>query len=93
LSDNKKNLEQISSSLAKLFILDAFNKHNVSSEHRRQLSDDEKQQLKALVGNLQNQVNEFLEKQNQPKIAKASKTPEPPKNTTLRDMLKNRKKS
>jgi spore coat protein W len=91
LSNEKLNLQEISSSMMQLFVQDVFNKNNITDENKKTLTDDQKEKLKKVVADLQAQVDEYV------KTAKEKKEEKPaaeaaPKNTTLRDMMKNRKK-
>ncbi|KZZ83684.1 MULTISPECIES: hypothetical protein [Bacillaceae] len=88
---SKENLNEISATLMQLFVSDVFNKNNITSETKKELSEDQKAKIKAVVLDLQAKVDEFLAVQNK-KTEEAEKAPvEAPKNTTLRDMLKNKK--
>ncbi|MBS2968417.1 spore coat protein [Metabacillus sp. KIGAM252] len=88
---SKENLNEISAKLMQLFVSDVFSKNNITDETKKELSEDQKAKIKAVVLDLQAKVDEFLAAQNK-KAEEAEKAPvETPKNTTLRDMLKNKK--
>ncbi|MTH53209.1 spore coat protein [Bacillus mangrovi] len=89
---SSKNLNDISSTLMQLFVSDVFNKNNITDDTKKQLSDDQKEKIKAVVLDLQAKVDEFLSAQTQ-KAAEEAAPAEAPKNTTLRDMMKNKKAS
>ncbi|TXC90718.1 hypothetical protein FS935_12470 [Metabacillus litoralis] len=89
MSNEKLNLQEISSTMMQLFVQDVFNKNNITEEKKNKLSDDQKAQLRKVVEDLQAQVDEFVkgskQKQEEPVEEDA------PKNTTLRDMIKKKK--
>ncbi|AZB42399.1 hypothetical protein CEF21_08895 [Bacillus sp. FJAT-42376] len=90
---SKDNLNEISATLMQLFVSDVFNKNKITEETRKELTDDQKAKIKAVVLDLQTKVDEFLATQNQKKAESEAPAVETPKNTTLRDMLKNKKSS
>lgn len=89
MSNDKLDLKEISQTMMQLFVQDVLSKNNISNENKRKLSDEQKEQLKKVVADLQAQVDEFV------KGAKAKeeteKVEEAPKNMTLRERLRNRK--
>ena len=89
MSNEKLNLQEISSTMMQLFVQDVFSKNNITEEKKNKLSDDQKAQLRKVVEDLQAQVDEFVkgskQKQEEPVEEDA------PKNTTLRDMIKKKK--
>ncbi|MBU7591067.1 hypothetical protein [Metabacillus halosaccharovorans] len=91
MSNDKLNLQDISQTMMQLFVQDVLSKNNISDESKKKLTDDQKEQLKKVVADLQAQVNEFV-KGAQAKKEEPEKVEEAPKNMTLRDMLKNKKK-
>ncbi len=91
LSNEKLNLQDISSSMMQLFVQDVFNKNNISEENKKTLSEDQKEKLRKVVADLQAQVDEFVKNSKEKKEEKPA-AEEAPKNTTLREMMKNRKK-
>lgn len=92
MSKDPKELSNVSDSLMQLFVSNVFKNNNVSEEEKRKLSPDEKQQIRKIVEDLQSQVNEFIEKQKQKQEkAETEEVPEPPKNTTLRELIRRRK--
>ncbi|MGD6818939.1 spore coat protein [Metabacillus sp. 84] len=88
---SSKNLNDISSTLMQLFVSDVFNKNNITDDTKKQLTEDQKQKIKAVVLDLQAKVDEFIEAQAKKKEDEEAPKAEAPKNTTLRDMLKNKK--
>ncbi|WP_226670624.1 hypothetical protein [Metabacillus litoralis] len=90
MSNEKLNLQEISSTMMQLFVQDIFSKNNITDETKKKLSDEQKAQLRKVVADLQAQVDEFVkgskEKQTEETVVK-----EAPKNTTLRDMIKKKK--
>ncbi|MCT2535229.1 hypothetical protein NC661_11980 [Aquibacillus koreensis] len=63
--ENNNNLNEISNSLINMHVSDLLNRYNISKESKklRELSSDEKSKLKESVGNLKQQVEAFLEDQ------------------------------
>ena len=92
MADEKKlDLQEISSTMMKLFVNDVFNKNGITEEKRQTLSSAQKEQLKKVVADLQSQVDEFVKNSSKAKNAE-EEVKEAPKNVTLRDMLRNKKK-
>jgi spore coat protein W len=73
-----------------LFVSNVFKSHNVTDEEKRKLSPEEKQHIRQIVQDLQNQVNEFVEKTKQSTVTE-EKVQEASKNTTLREILRRKK--
>ncbi|APH05887.1 hypothetical protein [Bacillus weihaiensis] len=92
MSNEKLNLQEISSTMMQLFVQDVFNKNDITEEKKKSLSDEQKAQLRKVVEDLQAQVDEFVKNSKEKKEEKTEVQEEAPKNTTLRDMIKNRKK-
>lgn len=92
MADKKLNLQEISSTMMQLFVQDILNKNNINKETSKTLSDDQKTQLKKVVADLQSQVDEFVKGSKKTEEDNSATTTEAPKNTTLREMMKNRKK-
>lgn len=91
MSNEKLNLQDISSTMMQLFVQDILSKNNITDDTKRKLSADQKEQLKKVVADLQAQVDEYVKSAKE----KKEETPvveEATKNMTLRDMLKNKKK-
>ncbi|MDQ0224126.1 hypothetical protein [Metabacillus niabensis] len=90
MDDKKLNLQEISSTMMQLFVQDVLNRNNITKETRKPLSDEQKEQIKKVVADLQAQVEEYVKgtKKTEEDVPKAEETT---KNTTLRDMLKKRK--
>ena len=79
------DIDKVSKILSDLIIADTFNKHGVTPDRTKGLSQEQKQQVKDLVEDLKKQVDQFLkvqqdEKQQQaPAAAKTSdRLPDPP---------------
>lgn len=92
MSNDKLNLQEISQTMMQLFVQDVLSRNNVSHENKRKLSDEQKEHLKKVVADLQAQVDEFVKGAMAKKEDEPEKVVEAPKNMTLRDMLKNKKK-
>ncbi|MBM7604037.1 spore coat protein W [Metabacillus crassostreae] len=90
MSNEKLNLQEISSTMMQLFVQDVFNKNNITEEKKNKLSDEQKAQLRKVVEDLQAQVDEFVKGSKQ-KQEKEEPVEETSKNTTLRDMIKKKK--
>ncbi|MDQ0230642.1 hypothetical protein [Metabacillus malikii] len=90
MSKNKLNLQEISSTMMQLFVQDVLAKNNISKENRKSLTDEQKEQIKKVVEDLQAQVDEYV-KGTKKTVDEENEVKETTKNTTLRDMLKNRK--
>jgi len=91
LSNDKLDLKEISQTMMQLFVQDVLSKNNISNETKKKLTDEQKEQLKKVVADLQAQVDEFV-KGAKAKEEKTEKIEEAPKNMTLREILKNKKK-
>jgi spore coat protein W len=85
-----KNLQEASSSILQLFVQDILQKNGVTKENRISLSDEQKAQLKEVVMNLQEQVDEFVK--GKEKSVKQTEEIEDTMRMTLREMIKKRKK-
>lgn len=92
MANEKLNLQEISSTMMQLFVQDILSKNNITNENKKTLSDEQKMQLKKVVEDLQAQVNEFVTASQEKKVEEPVKEMEAPKNVTLREMMKNRKK-
>lgn len=92
MANEKLNLQEISSSMMQLFVQDVFNKNDIKEENTKTLSEDQKEKLRKVVADLQAQVDEYVKNTKEKKEEKSEAKVEAPKNTTLRDMIKNRKK-
>lgn len=92
MADKKLNLQEISSTMMQLFVQDVLNKNNINKETSKTLSDEQKEQLKKVVADLQSQVDEFVKGSKKTEEENSANVTEAPKNTTLREMMKNRKK-
>lgn len=55
--------EDLSKTLGELLVLDIFAKHGFDKVEKRQLSDEQKQEIKRLVENLKTQTETFLKNQ------------------------------
>ena len=84
-----KNLQEASSSIIQLFVQDILKKNGVTKENRISLSDEQKSQLKKVVMDLQEQVDEFLKVKE--KNVKQAEEIEDAMKMTLREMIKKRK--
>lgn len=91
MSNDKLDLKEISQTMMQLFVQDVLSKNNISNETKKKLTDEQKEQLKKVVADLQSQVDEFV-KGAKAKEEKTEKIEETPKNMTLREILKNKKK-
>lgn|GEM_PF-5191231 len=91
MSNDKLDLKEISQTMMQLFVQDVLSKNNISNETKKKLTDEQKEQLKKVVADLQAQVDEFV-KGAKAKEEKTEKIEEAPKNMTLREILKNKKK-
>jgi spore coat protein W len=89
MANKKKNLQETSSSIVQLFVQDILKKNGVTKENRINLSDEQKSQIKKVVMDLQEQVDEFVKGKN--KNVKQAEEIEDAMNTTLREMIKKRK--
>lgn len=92
MANEKLNLQEISSTMMQLFVQDILSKNNITNENKKTLSDEQKMQLKKVVEDLQAQVNEFVKASQEKKTEEPVKEMEAPKNVTLREVMKNRKK-
>ncbi|MBZ5751005.1 MULTISPECIES: hypothetical protein [Metabacillus] len=90
MANKKKNLQETSSSIVQLFVQDILKKNGVTKENRINLSDEQKSQIKKVVMDLQEQVDEFVKGKN--KNVKQAEEIEDAMNTTLREMIKKKKK-
>jgi spore coat protein W len=86
-----KNLEEASSSILQLFVQDILQKNGVTKENRMSLSDEQKTQLKKVVTDLQEQVDEFVK--GKEKSVKQTEEIDDKMRMTLREMIKKRKNS
>lgn len=91
MSNEKLNLQEISSTMMQLFVQDVFNKNNITAEKKNKLSDEQKAQLRKVVEDLQAHVDEFVKGSKQKQEEEEPVEEEAPKNTTLRDMIKKKK--
>ena len=93
LGDLNNKLTELSRSLVGLHVKDVLNKNTKDNNSKlRSLSDEEKEQLKKIFNDLQEQVNSFVEQTKQV----TENTEEAENNTgrtrtTLRDLMQKRK--
>ncbi|MRX71921.1 hypothetical protein GJU40_07010 [Bacillus lacus] len=92
MSEHKDKMNEISASLMKLFVADVFSRHNITDSEKRKLSKEQKDQIKEIVADLKDKVEDFLENQKTKKITEETFEPETPQNVTLRELLKKNKK-
>lgn len=59
-NDQNKKINDITKGLGELLVSDIFNRHGITPQQTRPLSDEQKQNIKKLVEDLQRQVDEFL---------------------------------
>jgi spore coat protein W len=52
--------DKVTKSLSDLIITDTFLKHGITDDKRRNLTDDQKQQIRDLVEDLKQQVDQFV---------------------------------
>jgi spore coat protein W len=88
VEDLNGKLNQLSKDLVGLHVMNVFNKNG--DKKVRTLSDEEKDRIKNLVKNLQEQVDEFVNKTKEAANKVEEAAPKKTR-TTLRDSLKNRK--
>jgi spore coat protein W len=60
--DKNPQPKVIPNSILDLLISDVFKKNGINSNEKKQLSNDEKEMIRNLVNDLTNQVNDFVQK-------------------------------
>jgi len=91
MANEKLNLQEISSTMMQLFVQDILSKNNITKENKKNLSDEQKMQLKKVVEDLQAQVDEFVKSSQEKKKEAPVEEMEAQKNMTLREIMKNKK--
>lgn len=92
LGEMNQNLQELSKSLLGLHVKDVFKK-NKEDLKLRELSGDEKEHIKKLYQELEQQVNEFVNKTKETNENTVQAKDEKPKKTrtTLRDKVRKKK--